>query len=90
MLYTYKAKTHVNEIKNQLVSQLQTLFKDIEITKPGKGKAPVHFFKGIDLRTGKEYKFRISFVKTDRWNQVFHVFRVEFESSFRAGDWVEF
>lgn len=81
MLYTFKSKHNLQEIKVQLTLYLGHLFDDIRVAHvltPKKGYPLQHKFYGVHYDTRELYLFRVTYVETETWDKrSFHAFRVE-------------
>ncbi|MGY3386856.1 hypothetical protein ACVWZB_004810 [Paenibacillus polymyxa] len=80
MLYTFKSKHNLQEIKVQMNLYLGHMFDDIRVAHvltPKQGYPLQHMFYGVWRDTGQLYLFRVTYVETETWLRTFHAFRVE-------------
>ncbi|MFB5678838.1 hypothetical protein [Paenibacillus terreus] len=91
MIYTYKSKHNLEELKKKLQDYLYNLMKDVTPVRPQSAGYPLeHLFTGINLQTGERHTFRIKYDCTEKWSsRPFHVFTVEM-LSVRCNQWIEF
>ncbi|MGM1023211.1 MAG: hypothetical protein ACQEXV_22495 [Bacillota bacterium] len=92
MIYSFRSKHNLQEIKVQLTNYLGHLFERIRVAHvltPRKGYPLQHKFYGVHNDTGELYLFRVTYKETETWGKrSFHCFRVECMSD-RRGSWFD-